>query len=210
MFGSGQFSTGPIYVTGFSWRAAPGLGPLSVGVTANVYVSTSPTYPNTTGHPLLSTTFANNVGPDKTLVLSGSAAINGAACAGPAPCPWANSIAFTTPFYYNPANGPLLIDIQLTSFTATSGQYDVGDCNTSTCVTVKVYTSPIGTPTAKGRLRRDHYPNHVHPGEHRALRDLQLHRDSFHRVPRTAQRITRRIISSRRLLLHAPPRRQLN
>ena len=116
VLGAGQFSTGPIYLTGFSWRAAPGTGPLSVTFTGNVYVSTSLTYPNTNGggKTLLSTTFANNVGPDKTLVFSGTFTMSSAGCnvAGTTPCPWANAVIFTTPFYYNSANGPLLIDLQ--------------------------------------------------------------------------------------------------
>ena len=149
MIGPGQFPTGPIYITGFAYRAAPGLGPLSVAATSSIYLSTSPNYPNSTGHPLLSTTFANNVGPDNTLVFSGSATISGAGCAGPAPCPWANNIVFTTPFLYNPANGPLLIDSKDTSLDAASGQFDVADCDPGSCATVNVYTSPIGSPTGK-------------------------------------------------------------
>jgi hypothetical protein len=52
--------------------------------------------------------------------------------------------------YYNPANGPLLIDTQVTSFVATSGQFDVVDCTTSTCVTSNIFGTPLGIPTATG------------------------------------------------------------
>ena len=50
----------------------------------------------------MSTTFANNVGPDNTLVMSPSNfTIIAAGCAGPGPCPFSNQIVFTTPFPYN-------------------------------------------------------------------------------------------------------------
>lgn len=143
-----QFSAGPIYITGFSFRAAPGTGPLNFTVSGNAYLSTSPHSPNSTEGPLLSTTFANNVGPDNTLVFSGSFTMSGAGCAGPAPCPFANTIVFTTPFLYNPANGSLLIDVQATAASEASGQTDKIDCNAPGCSIAAINTSPLGTPTA--------------------------------------------------------------
>ncbi len=95
---------------------------------------------------MLSTTFANNVGPDNTLVFSGSDTMNGAGCAGPAPCPFANNIMSTTPFLYNPANGPLLIDVQATSISGTGG-FDKIDCSAPGC-SVAAVNGPLGTPTA--------------------------------------------------------------
>src|SRR5690348_10489477 len=41
VFGNGQFPRGPIYITGFTMRARPGTGPLSVTVSGSVYLSTS-------------------------------------------------------------------------------------------------------------------------------------------------------------------------
>jgi uncharacterized protein (TIGR03437 family) len=150
VFGTGQFPTGPIYITGFTWRPAPGTGPLSVTVNGNIYLSTSPNYPNTTGgHTLLSTTFANNVGPDNTLVASGNFTVSGAACAGPAPCPWASNITFSKPFFYDPASGALLIDIQATNFSGSSGQFDVVDCQAPGCGLASVYGT-LGSATAVG------------------------------------------------------------
>ncbi len=143
-----QFPAGPILITGFAFRAAPGLGPLNLTFSGSIYLSTSPNYANPTGHPGVSTTFANNVGPDKTLVFSGNITISGPACAAPGPCPFANAFAFTTPFPYNPANGPLLTDLQVTSFGVTSGQLDVQDCNPASCSVAGINTVPLGSPTA--------------------------------------------------------------
>lgn len=155
VYGNDQFASasGPIYITGFSFRAVPGTGPLSETVTGNIYLSTGVNYPNSgNGHTLLSTTFANNVGPDNTLVFSGSATINGPGCAaaGTTPCPWANNIVFATPFLYDPANGPLLIDTKATSLSG-SGQLDVSDCLSATmCSTAGISAVPLGSPTATG------------------------------------------------------------
>ena len=149
MIDPGQFGSlrGPIYITGFSLRPAPGKGPLTVTVNGNVYLSTSPNYPNTAGgHTLLSTTFANNVGSDNTLVASGNVSISGPGCAGPAPCPFANNIVFTKPFFYDPAGGPLLLDVKATSFGGT-GQFDVADCSAPGCGIANV-DGTLGSPTA--------------------------------------------------------------
>jgi hypothetical protein len=133
VFGTDQFPAGPLYITGFTMRPVPGTGPLSFTVSGSIYLSTSPNYPNTNGgHTLMSTTFASNVGPDNTLVLSGTITSNGAGCTGPAACPFASNIVFTTPFLYDPANGPLLLDAKATSFGGT-GQFDVVTCSAPGC-----------------------------------------------------------------------------
>ncbi len=142
----GQFVAGLQDITGFSFgRAEPGLGPISLTFTANIYLSTSPNNANSLpGHTLMSTTFANNVGPDNTLVFSGSTTETFAACSGPGPCPFGTNIVFTTPFLYNPMNGALLIDLQFTSFSASGGgEFDVIDCNPATnCVINSLFATP--------------------------------------------------------------------
>ncbi len=150
VYDPGQTSTGPINITGFSFRAAPGTGPFSMTISGGVYLSTSPNYPNSTGHPLLSTTFANNVGPDNTLVFSGTASMSGAACAAPGPCPFGNGIVFRTPFLYNPANGPLLVDMKLAGISGI-GQTDSIQCSAPGCSVAGTTTSPYpGSPTGVG------------------------------------------------------------
>ena len=52
-----------------------------------VHLSTSPLFPNTdNGERVMSTTYANNIGTDNTLVFSGPATLSSPGCAGPAPC----------------------------------------------------------------------------------------------------------------------------
>jgi len=152
IFGNGQMPPTPITITGFAWRAVPGTGPVSVTVTGAIYLSSSPNYPNNaSGHTLISTTFAANVGADNTLVASPSSfVITDPACpvSGTTPCQFGPPIPLT-PFYFNPANGRLLMDLKLTSVTGTSGQWDVQDCPSSTnCTANGIAVSPLGTATA--------------------------------------------------------------
>ncbi len=144
-----QLPSGPIMITGFTFRAAPGTGAVNVTISGNIYLSTSPKWPNSTGHPLISTTFANNVGSDNTLVMAPSNyTITGAGCAAPGPCPFANNILFTTPFPYNRANGPLLIELQLTTFSGSgTGQSDDISCPSTSCVINNVDGEPVGSAT---------------------------------------------------------------
>jgi uncharacterized protein (TIGR03437 family) len=127
LLGAGQFHSSPITITQISFRAAPGTGPLNGSVgSLTVTLSTSPSSPNTNGGagPLMSTTYANNVGSDKTVVFSGnSVPIKDAGCAAPGPCPFDITLVFQKPFVYNPTAGPLLMDLQETNLSGT-GTYD--------------------------------------------------------------------------------------
>jgi hypothetical protein len=78
----------------------------------------SETYPNifiqlsTTNVTLaaLSTTFADNIGPNVTTVYDGELIFSAPDC-GSGPCPFDNTITLQTPFNYNPSDGNLLLDI---------------------------------------------------------------------------------------------------
>src|SRR5579863_4366025 len=80
-----QFPTGPIEITGMSFRALPGAGPVDLSFgDVSLSLSTSPNFANSISGPLMSTTFADNTGPDNTLVYSGNApALSDAGCSGP-------------------------------------------------------------------------------------------------------------------------------
>ena len=146
-----QFPSGPIYNTGFAFRAAPGQGSASLTISGSAYLSTSPNWPNSNnGHPLLSNTFTNNVGPDNTLVLSGNnITMSAPACAGPAPCPFATPIVFSSPFLYNPAKNPLLVDLKTTAISGT-GTFDQEACAAPGCFEAATNASPLGATTGSG------------------------------------------------------------
>ena len=72
----------------------------------------------------MSSTFASNVGTDKTLVFSGSNVVwSDSGCASGPPCPFDINITFTTPFNFADT-GPILVDMLETNVTGTSGAFD--------------------------------------------------------------------------------------
>jgi hypothetical protein len=112
VFDASQFGalSGPSFLTQFAWRpdTIPGpSGPRSV--TLLIYAST-------TTRPVagLSTTFAENIGADNTLVFSGTLNWETGNLPGPGNTRQFDVVfPFTTPFLYDPAAGNLLLDIRL-------------------------------------------------------------------------------------------------
>jgi PEP-CTERM motif len=119
LFAAGQFP-GSIDITGLAFRASPGTGSVDwMFSSLNVYLSTSSKATNGTGSDLMSTTLADNIGVDNTLVFSGTnVTLSDAGCSGPGACPSDLNTAFTTPFKYDPANGNLLVEYVFTGFFA--------------------------------------------------------------------------------------------
>ena len=79
---------------------------------------------------------------------SSNLAVISAGCAAPGPCPFANNIVFTTPFLYNRANGPLLIDLQLTNLQGSgTGEFDEINCPNTSCVINGVFAESLGAAT---------------------------------------------------------------
>ena len=73
----------------------------------------------------MSTTFADNVGPDNTLVFSGPFTAASPGCPQNLPvCPFDININFTTPFLYNPMQGRLLLDLKVTGYFGVDGEGD--------------------------------------------------------------------------------------
>jgi hypothetical protein len=124
LLGSGQFASvgGSLLIDQLSFRLAPETGSGSLSATnLNLYLSTSPKLPST-----ISTTFADNISPDNTLVFSGPFTASSSGCTGPAVCPFDLRLNFTTPFLYNPAQGSLLLDFKFTGISQT-GELDEMD-----------------------------------------------------------------------------------
>ena len=87
--GTGQLSlvTGPVMITALRIRSFPGSGLVNFALPSfKVTMSTTQAYPNTNnGHTLPSATYANNVGPDATVVYNRALTASCPGCAGPAP-----------------------------------------------------------------------------------------------------------------------------
>ncbi|HUL73781.1 MAG TPA: PEP-CTERM sorting domain-containing protein [Vicinamibacterales bacterium] len=118
LYGGGQFLPigSPILIDQFAWRVAPGTGVFDATfANVDLYMSTSPRFPNLNGgaSALMSETFADNVGPDNTLVYHGPVTMVSPGCAGPAPCPFDLVVTLQTPFFYDPLQGRLLLDFRV-------------------------------------------------------------------------------------------------
>jgi hypothetical protein len=100
---SASLFSGPVTITGVSFFADPLTGDTGWSGTSSWQMSLS-TSPNGPGS--LSSTFASNVGADNAVF--GSLTPTGNPSAG-------TLITFSGSFNYNPANGPLLIDLELVS-----------------------------------------------------------------------------------------------
>ena len=142
IYDASQFEalSGPSFLTQFAYRpdriAGPS-GPRSPML--RIYAST--TSRSVAG---LSTTFADNLGTNNTLVFSGTLSWTTGNLPGPGNTRQFDIVfPFTTPFLYDPAAGNLLLDIQIAesdgaafSFDAVTGNPTAGD------------VSAVGSPTA--------------------------------------------------------------
>jgi hypothetical protein len=150
IIGSGQF-LGPIVITGIRVRSAPGTGPVSFNNPSyKITLSTTQAYPNTNnGHTLPSTTYANNVGPDATVVYNAAMSGSSPGCAGAGPCPFDLAFAFTTSFSYDPSKGRLLVDVVNSAATGTpTGKLDaVGFPDSSSSNIASVSGDPCSSST---------------------------------------------------------------
>ena len=119
LYASSQF-TGPITITDISFRPKVGTGPVAIDYgNVSVYLSTSTKSPDESSANRMSETFADNIGPDFTLVFSANGIIlTSPGCSGPGVCPFDLTNHLTTPFLYNPANGNLLLQVVSSGFQA--------------------------------------------------------------------------------------------
>jgi hypothetical protein len=104
------FAAGGEYITQIAFRVhSPGIAfSASIG-TLQVNLSTTPKAPEA-----LSATFADNIGPDDTVVFPAASVDFSTSVSGPADGPQAFDLVltFATPFHYDPAQGNLLVDIR--------------------------------------------------------------------------------------------------
>jgi hypothetical protein len=124
---SGQFSSvpGDLLITSLAFRLKPGTGSINATVTSfDIHLSTTT---RTTSN--MSTTFATNRGADYTDVLSGGVGTvwSSPGCsAALTTCPFDVVYTLTTPFFYDPTKGDLLLDFALVGYSGTgTGQFDV-------------------------------------------------------------------------------------
>ena len=147
VIGGGQLSQYPngIMIIALRLRSTAGGGPVTIASpSAQITLSTTQAYPNTnTGHALPSATYATNIGPDATLVYNGPLFLKSPGCGAPGPCSFDMLIPLMIPFFHNPNNGRLLIDLISAPLNAGTGSLDGVSFTDPTQSTVAVV---IGNP----------------------------------------------------------------
>jgi hypothetical protein len=109
MYNASQFSgiaPGGEYITQIAFRAASIDGFVTGTTLPDIQIDLSAT-PNSG----LDSTFANNVGPNDTVVFNGAWSFSSFDAAGD-PTVFGFILNLTTPFFYNPAQGNLLMDVR--------------------------------------------------------------------------------------------------
>ena len=102
-----QSVAGPLSISGFAYRTASGQGAFSQSI-PNLVITLSTTSTPDDG---LSNVFASNIGLDATIVYAAPIVLSSAG-AGNGSSLFDIVFNFTTPFFYNPAQGNLLVDMQ--------------------------------------------------------------------------------------------------
>lgn len=124
VYASSQFLPFPMFITAITFQPDSYYGKAFSTTIQNIqiYMSTTAATPDA-----LSATFAANVGPNPVNVLSGPVSVS-STFTGPAGGPKNFDIVLplSTPFFYNPAAGNLLVDIQNTSGSTASPLAGVG------------------------------------------------------------------------------------
>jgi MYXO-CTERM domain-containing protein len=145
VYGASAFSGGPILITQIAFRPDATFGSAFSTTLPSVQIDLSTTSAAVDG---LSTTFANNVGANDTVVFSGALSLS-SADTGPAGGPKAFDIVInlTTPFLYNPALGNLLLDIRDFSGGFTTA-FDAEPSGTDAMSRVYTESQGVNSPTA--------------------------------------------------------------
>jgi len=110
-----------------SFRIDSSAGPISgfgPTVLTNVLIEMSTTQAQPAS---LSNTFADNIGPDVQTVFSGNLSLSAPDCneTAPQPCPFDVMILLQSPFYYNPQDGNLLLDVRIPVCVDTTERFNV-------------------------------------------------------------------------------------
>ena len=151
----------PILISGLALREAfRSEGGFSGYITNELFLSTTQKSPDG-----LSRAFAENIGPDQTLVLprGNGTSFSGSSGGGVGPAPFFTRLQFAQPFFYDPKAGNLLLDMrsygahyeQFVSVRPLDAAREVGDG--VSMVWVEDVDSPNGTLGTEGYIIRFEY-----------------------------------------------------
>ena len=145
-----EFSGGAGWITQIRLRPDAASGAAFSETLNSVQINLSTTATSPEG---MSKTFAQNIGPDETIVYQGALALS-SAFTGPSAGPMALDIVITLqkPFYYDSTAGNLLIDVR-NFLGGKTTQFDAQDAPDTTA---RVWNPDVNSPTA---VASDPYPS---------------------------------------------------
>lgn len=156
LYNSANFTSsginGPIVISRLRWRAdgAPAAWAGGSYASARVDLSTA-----AVAHNAPSTTFANNHGPDKTMVHNGQVLVTPGETTGIGVGPYFVDLPLTTPFPYDPSSGSALcVEVQFAAngFTGSTTYLDIQSTNS---LATRVYNS-TAYPSTTGTIGQNH------------------------------------------------------
>lgn len=143
---------GPIVISRLRWRAdgAPAAWAGGTYGSARVDLSTA-----AVAHNAPSTTFANNHGPDKTMVHNGQVFVTPGETTGIGVGPYFVDLPLSTPFRYDPSSGSALcVEVQFAANGFTGGTTYL-DIQTTNSLATRVYNS-TAWPSTTGTIGQNH------------------------------------------------------
>lgn len=146
MYAASEFGGGPILISGVNFRPDDTEGAAFGPVTLDGIVLTLSTSGLTVG--TMSSTFADNVGVDETVVFSGDLTLS-SANTGAGPRDFDVAITFDTPFLYDPSAGDLLFGVVNTD-PETTTQFDaLSALDPGADLVARLYNRDVSSPTGE-------------------------------------------------------------
>jgi len=147
VYAAGEFGSGPIVISAIQFRLDADDESFS-GMDTELVIRLSTTAKAVDG---LSSTFAENIGADETLVVSGMQTLSGTG--GPGVNPFDINISFATDFVYDPTMGNLLMDVTRTGGSNSAIFFDASSSDTDAISRVySLNSATTGTATGNDTL----------------------------------------------------------
>ncbi|MDB6131468.1 MAG: glycoside hydrolase family 18 [Verrucomicrobiales bacterium] len=145
VYGAGLFTNGTMGIYEIRFQRSPGTIPFAnAEITIRISMSTT-----SFGPDALSTAFNSNTGPDEQVVFDGTIKLNSSAILGADSTtnPFDIAIPLTTPFYYDPARGNLLVEYSQTGGSIPAGVLAVNGAGDKGS---RLFNSQIGSAGGSG------------------------------------------------------------
>lgn len=147
----------PVLITQLSFRRSSDASLVGT-VYPTVNITMASLASNFASHTAMSATFANNLGPDQTIVYSGPGTIPAYTATASVPAPWLVVFPLSTPFIYDPTKTrDLVIDLQVAGAASVAGTFIIDGVYPSAGVSQNGHTT-IGTSATTNWFNADAGP----------------------------------------------------